>query len=311
MELVLWKLLRQRALRAFPLTVAALSAPLYLACSCPPMKVVRSPESLVGVTIPIQLTADDCRQLCGEHVTKCERVPLMTKPVNYANETGDQGATVLCHVPRYCPGGRRPAGLAPSVAQLGGLGAHFAELARVEAASVHAFVELAAELELHGAPPALIEAAYRAALEEVDHAQRTAELARAFGAVPVVPDVAATPPRDLTSILADNAVEGLVHERYGAALAALRATRSTVPAVRDAMAVIARDEAGHADLAADLHAWGMPRVSRAARARIREAREQTLAELRDVVAVEPGHELGVLAGMPDATRAVALCAAIA
>lgn len=277
--------------------------PLVAACSCPPTKILRDPAALAGQTIPAKLASADCEALCGPGITKCERVPVSTDPLAPGRMPAQLAYTVMCSVPPSCIGGRRPAGLAISGVAADGLGAHFAELARLEAASVHAFVELAHELVLHGAPPALVAAALRAAGEEIDHAVRTSALARRYGVDPAPPAIAATPPRELAAVLVENAAEGLVHERYGAALAAARAEAAHDPMVRRAMRAIARDEASHADLAAAIHAWGGPRVTRAARSRIAEAREGTRGALAAALAAEPAAALAGLGGMPSATRA--------
>lgn len=276
--------------------------PLIAACSCPDRTILRSPASIGNVAESAQPTAEECKQLCGEYVKSCKRVPFMDKPAN--NFSVDvTGYTISCTLPNSCPGGRRPAGLDDGAIVEAGAGAHFAELARLEAASVVAFVELSRELALHGAPRVLVERAWRAAVEEIEHARIAGALACLHGAVPIAPIVAPTPPRALEVVLADNANEGLVHERYGAALAAVRAIRATSPAIRDAMHVIALDEASHAGLSEDIHAWGVPRVSRAARARLREAHERARHDLRDALDVEPSRELAAT-GVPSATLAI-------
>lgn len=302
------KLLRLRAHLLGPLTAAALGLP---ACTCPPATIVRTPESLQGFQMPPELTLDTCKQICGEHVRKCELVPMVSEPVDiFRRGSSNAPMGVLCTVPSHCPGGRRPAGFELFELPTGDLGAHFGELAQLEAASVHAFVELARELESHGAPCALVEALYRAAVEELEHARLTAQLARGYGTEPVMPGVTPVPVRDLVTILIDNAVEGLVHERYGAALAGLRAREAALRPVRAAMSSIAVDEARHAAIAEAIHAWGMPRISRAARGLVSEARERAVAEVHAAVAVEPTRELA-LTGMPSATRAVELFASVA
>jgi hypothetical protein len=53
----------------------------------------------------------------------------------------------------------------------------------------------------------------------------------------------------------ENAVEGCVHETFAAARAAWQASYASDPSVRSLSAVLAADEAAHADLAADVHAW--------------------------------------------------------
>jgi len=284
--------------------------PLYAACSCDPVLVVRNPATLSSATIPISPTKDECKQICGENVQKCERIVVTDAPMTGFAHGADPKAqfTIACTMPRYCPGGRRPPGLcdAPVVA---GVGAHFAELARLEAASVHAFVELARELALHGAPREIIAAVRRAAIEEIRHAQLAGFEARRFGGEVEAPEVIATPPRSLADVLVDNAIEGLVHERYGAALAAVRADRTT-GSIRRTMSEIAVDEAGHAELAEAIHAWGMTRSTGAQRRRIVEARERTIDELRAVLDVEPTADLATI-GMPSATLATELLAAVA
>src|SRR5262245_44328737 len=80
---------------------------------------------------------------------------------------------IECRLPPAI-GGRRPAGLAErrsaSLAS-GTAGAYFAELARLEAASVVAFRRLGDELRAWGAPARLTRAATRARRDEVRHAR--------------------------------------------------------------------------------------------------------------------------------------------
>src|SRR5581483_10898484 len=88
-----------------------------------------------------------------------------------------------------CPGclgagGRKPIGLvrARATAAPTALGAYFARMAFEEAASVHAFRRLRDELALHGAPLPLVQAARRAARDEVRHARAMSARGRAEGA---------------------------------------------------------------------------------------------------------------------------------
>lgn len=289
-------------LAARGLLVGAL--PFYAACSCEPRLVVRSPAALVGVAIPIQPSKAECAQLCGTAATTCERIPVAVNPVSAELRTADLPEyTVLCTIPRYCPGGRLPAGYVATAPQSTATGEHFAELARLEAASVRAFLELAVELELHGAPRGLVEVARRAASDEIAHAAIASQLAERFGATPTAAIVTATPPRSLSEVLVENAVEGLVSERYGAALAAVRAERASDPVVGHAMARIARDEARHAALAEAVHDWGMSNVSETARRRVLEGRDRARDALRSAIDIEPSAELAMLGGMPSATVA--------
>jgi hypothetical protein len=206
---------------------------------------------------------------------------------------------------RVC--GRRPAGLAPARPMLAcsALGAHFAQAAHLESASVIAFRRLECELVRLGAPRSLVTRARRSRSEEIHHARETARLARRFRAD--VPPVEVVPfiERSLFDIALENAVEGCVGETYGALVAAFQAERA-LPELRPLMRRIARDEARHAELAHDVARWLEPRLSRAERAEIAHARGAARANLHG--AVQRGPELDAevvrVAGMP--TRAEAL-----
>src|SRR5207244_2173225 len=119
----------------------------------------------------------------------------------------------------------------------------------LEAASVPAFLLLARDLVVHGAPPALVQAALVAADDEVRHAATMAVLARAHGATPPAVELTPTPVRELRALALDNAIEGCVREAFAAACAAHQAGAAADPALRTALAAIAVDEARHAALA--------------------------------------------------------------
>src|SRR5581483_682033 len=97
--------------------------------------------------------------------------------------------------------------------------------------------------------------AREAARDERRHARTMTALARRRGAT--VPRVRATRRRSraLFDIALENAVEGCVREAYGALFAVWQSEHATDPRVRSAMRSIARDEATHAELAYDVHAW--------------------------------------------------------
>src|SRR5207244_7659366 len=122
----------------------------------------------------------------------------------------------------------------------------FAEMARLEAASVVAFRTLARELAFHRAPKRLVRAAERAARDEIRHARAMTALARRHGVNVVIDDIPSPPIRDLESIARENAVEGCVHETWGALLAHHQAMTGADPLVRTVMARIARGEKQHA-----------------------------------------------------------------
>jgi hypothetical protein len=183
-----------------------------------------------------------------------------------------------------CGTGRRPAGLARTgIAWDADLGAYFAEVGHLEAASVRAFERLARELRAHRAPARLVRRASRAAKDEVRHAKVTARLAQRFGHEVPAPRVRDVRVRSLEAIARENAVEGCVRETLGALFAAWQAKAASDPKVRTAMSVIARDEARHAELAWEIARWIDHKIAPDARARIDRARRRAIAQL--------GHEL--------------------
>jgi len=212
-----------------------------------------------------------------------------------------------------CPGpGRRPGGLtAPAPTPGCATGQFFAEAARLEAASVHAFRVLGRELSGHGAPAHLVAAARRAQRDEIRHARLTRALARAHHARPAPVRVAAAAPRSLEDIAVENAVEGCVRETFAALLALWQSRRAADPGVRAAMARIAPDEIGHAELSWRIDAWLARRLDAAARARVAAARRRAVDELAAELAREPAAASAAQLGLPTAAQAQQLLAATA
>jgi hypothetical protein len=205
--------------------------------------------------------------------------------------------------------GRRPGGyeVAATVVAATDLGAFFAEMARLEAASVPAFERLARELGAHGAPAALVAAAQRAMTEEVRHFHITSALARRFGATADAPVVPQGDVRPLEEIAVENAAEGCAGETFGAAIAGWQAAAAEDPTVRAALPGIARDEAGHATLAWQVDAWARSTVSSGARRRVDEAREERILALRTAAAMaRVSDDLQRRAGVPGPEVQVAL-----
>jgi hypothetical protein len=194
--------------------------------------------------------------------------------------------------------GRRPEGWsADSAAGDGTLGAHFAEMARLEAASVEAFRHLRRELVAHRAPRRLVRAAERAARDEVRHARMTAALARRFGECVVEPRIEPRPVRTLTSMAVENAVEGCVREAFGALVAAWQAQMASDPVIREVMSRIARDEARHAELGLAVNAWVRGRLDRAGKSRVMAARQEALTAIAGEAAPPPASIAAAL-GLP-------------
>lgn len=209
-----------------------------------------------------------------------------------------------------CAIGRRPAGFVSGRRkqrlECGPLGRHFAESARLEAASVTAFRVLRSELVAHGAPLRLVRAASRAAREEIRHTQLTSRLARRHGASPSLPAVEKQPIRGLEAIAIENAVEGCVRETFGALTAMWQAKKARDRVIARAMTRIARDESRHAALSWEIAAWALPRLDEASREKVMHARRAAIAQLRQELTVAPARELVGAAGLPAAGDALEL-----
>jgi hypothetical protein len=121
---------------------------------------------------------------------------------------------------------------------------YLAEMARLEAASVHAFRHSKRELVAHGAPRALVRAAERAARDEIRHARMAAALTRRYGSTPAPHEMKTVPIRSLEAMAIENAVEGCVRETLGALIATWQAACAKDPVIRSALARIARASRG-------------------------------------------------------------------
>ncbi|MBX2804296.1 MAG: ferritin-like domain-containing protein [Myxococcales bacterium] len=210
-----------------------------------------------------------------------------------------QQSAVACNLSESCSIGRRPLGLQPHPTTARTLGMHFAEICRLEAASVVAFRRLAEELARHGAPVALQQAAERSARDEARHAVLTARLARRHGADPVAPVVDDVDDRPLVQLAIHNAVEGCVGEAFGAVQAAHAAEHATDPEIARTMRSIARDEAEHAALSFAIADWIRPRLDEAERHQLDQALTEAVARLRRSRAVPLAQEDRQRAGLPD------------
>lgn len=203
--------------------------------------------------------------------------------------------------------GRRPAALRPCrVTGPSPLGAYWARIAHLEAASIPAFATLHRELAHYGAPPSLLRAAQRAMRDEARHALSTRRLARRFGGAVPRASVDKRPVRSLEAIALENVVEGCVRETFGALVGGAQAERARDGEVRTLMRGLARDERRHASLAWAVDAWIRRRLSAESLARVDEARAQAVSALLDEVQREPHADLVREAGVPDAALATEL-----
>jgi len=245
------------------------------------------------------VTGSPCTDVCPTGYAQC------CSPM-----PSDGGAYLATCVYNCGPSGRRPAGLEAAGHSDGcAVGQYFASMAHLEAASVHAFRSMARELVEHKAPKRLVAAARRAARDEIRHARLTRAMARAHGGTPPAVRVTTPASRSLEEIAVENAAEGCVRETFGALLASWQARAAADPAVREMMVAIAADEARHADLAWALDAWTRTRLDRAARRRVRDARQAAVAALGQELDAPTAAELVTNVGLPDSNRARAFFAA--
>jgi rubrerythrin len=185
--------------------------------------------------------------------------------------------------------------------------AHLARAAHDEAASVHAFAALHAELAAAGAPPELLTRIRSAAADEVRHAQAVAALAAGRGAACRPPTRAFVEPRSLHAIAVENAIEGCVRETWAALLAAHQATWAGDPHIRRTMRTIAADEARHAELAWAIDAWLRSVLTPEQWTDVEAARTAAArAVIAGVTTTTPAPDLVAAAGLPDRARATRL-----
>ena len=145
-------------------------------------------------------------------------------------------------------------------AQRAALAAQWTRAMSEEHASIAAFARLSLQLLSLGAPPGLVARTHQAALDEVDHARRSAALASRFagratspGALPAA--IAPIALVDLATLAVETLREGCLGEAVSAQVAARSLALATDPEVRATLGLIARDEAEHAALAWDLVDW--------------------------------------------------------
>jgi rubrerythrin len=183
-------------------------------------------------------------------------------------------------------------------------------MATEEAASVHAFEQLRAELSWLRAPAELVVAAASSARDEERHARTITELARSRGAEPALKFVVQPRSSDIESTARHNAVEGCVRETYGALLAHWQATRAEDPELRAAFARIARDETRHAALAWAIARWADTRLPAKGQRRVAHAHRRAVRTLERELGREPHRDLVRQAGLPRAAQARSLLGAM-
>ena len=158
--------------------------------------------------------------------------------------------------------------------------------AQKEHASVPAFSRLSWLLAAVGGPAELMAWSHRAALEEIDHAQRCFALAAGYGGraftVEPMPELLVGGLGDVKDPVVTLAVEslkdGCLLEDFNADIAARCAAGCEEPATRRLLEQIAREERSHADFSWAVIEWAL----KAHRARVVPALERGLTELAAV-----------------------------
>lgn len=255
------------------------------------------PSGVTPVDAGCTFSLADCQMLCPTYgACSCKAAADSCLDGGPA----PRGLVVECDLDCIGNLGRRPAGFVPaeSAAKQSTLGAFFSRAAELEAASVHAFVELGKSLRAFGAPRELVASARRAARDEVRHARIMRRLAQQFGSHCAALHIARNS-RQLSfeEFALDNAVEGCVRETYAALVASWQARRAQNPAFARVLAVIAEDETRHAALAWAIARWVHPRLARSRHERVRSALECAVLELR-MRARNPPLELATALGLP-------------
>ena len=179
-----------------------------------------------------------------------------------------------------------PESPAPSPEVRRALARLWTEAARSEHASVPAFSRLSLSLVALGAPARLVEAAHRAALEEIEHARLAFSLASTYAGSPVGPGqlialrvARAVTATSLPALAAESLIDGCLLEGVAADVAQQALARARDDRARAALAVIARDEASHVALAWEVVRWCCDQGGEAVRRRLLAALRKTPASV--------------------------------
>lgn len=140
------------------------------------------------------------------------------------------------------------------------LAAAWTTTAQMEHASIAAFSHLSLRLIAAGAPPELLAATHRAALDEIEHARVAFALASAYAGAPVGPapfaEVGALRASDdLAALARETFVDGCVGETVAACEARRAAAACEDRGLAATLATVAEDETRHAELAWAVVAW--------------------------------------------------------
>lgn len=270
------------------------------------------------------LSDADCEKLCRDlsfdaTVLSCRDLGISSQAEGGAGAGGGPVVSphdIECHLEEiaYCEGRRHAAVRARAVGRgPSEVAAWLTRAAQCEASSARTFALLASELRALGAPVSLVEAARRAAVDEVRHARAMDACASARRAtrrseIPRARRIR----RGLFELALENAVEGCVRETFAALVAMHQAERAESPAIRAAMRPIAADEIRHGELAWAIHRWALTQLDEGGAAALRRAVREAGEQLASGAAAAPiGAPARRALGLPDPSRSAALARAAA
>ncbi len=175
--------------------------------------------------------------------------------------------------------------------------------ARMEHASIAAFSQLSIHLLALGAPARLVAETQRAAMDEVVHARACFSLASALLGEPktagpiaalATADAAAGGAPDLVRLALGSLVDGCLAEGLAADVAAAGAAAAADSTLRKTLAMIAKDEARHAELGWSVLAWCIAEGGEPVRARVAERTARLERELTPRLPDLAGTDVAVL-----------------
>jgi len=229
--------------------------------------------------------------------------------VDHLGNVTETSRELLPEKPSCSVAGRRPEGLRAYVAAHDSdvVGAYFASMATLEAASVVSFRRLRRELAALGAPAELLDRVREAARDEIRHTRATTDLARRHGVTPSAPEIAPSAEnRSVFEVALENAREGCVRETFGALVAHVQRVRAADAEVRACMDAIADEETQHAALSWDVAAWLDTQLTSEERAALADARREALAALASELAQPVDPRVAAVSGIPHAPEALAI-----
>lgn len=237
------------------------------------------------------LADDACFEVCdagplATGVPTCVPEPgwspsMSTAAMRGDDDDDDDDLTIACSVEVVfdgCIGGRRSAALCSdgAIGRGSDVAQWLAAMAHEEAASVASFVRLGRRLHELRAPADLVARCRAAAIDEARHARIMRRWARAHGVEPARPRHDDAGVASLETLAIENAIEGCVHESWAALELAWIARREAGTAKGPALAGIASDELGHAELAWAIDEWLRTQLEADACARVDAARTKAM-----------------------------------